>query len=74
MSPCILGKICCFFSIYQPSTVDRVHVHIEVCRDQLECLDTQGTLCLQPSNVCSAVHEYGSHYINCEDAHNIKCR
>ena len=71
MSPCILGKICCFFSTYQPSTVDRVHVHIEVCRDQLECHDTQGTLCQQPSNVCIINVE---HIMQREYAHkNMKC-
>ena len=51
MSPYILDKTFYFCSTYEPSTVDRVYVHIEVCRDQLEFLDTQGTSCQQPSNV-----------------------
>ena len=71
MSSCIPGKTSCFFSTYQPSTVDRVYGHIEVYKDQLEFLDTQGTLCQQPSNVCIINVE---HIMQCEYAHkNMKC-
>ena len=43
MSPCTQRRICHDFSTCEPSTVDKRYVHIEVYKDQLECLDTQGT-------------------------------